>query len=166
MRKSLIPRAPLWLAVALAITTIADRPAHACGPDLPVAMLQRGHGALCTNPALRFSSVLATLTPKASLRSAATSTAEAEQADLRAALLAAQVPAEEIDARSWSVAAYRAQLESPARRDEPPLELPELPEEFRLYLLGARAWHAGDRDEAERRFQSVLELPPAQRRCG
>lgn len=157
------PRA-LWLALALASLPLADRPAHACGPDLPAAMLHRDHAALCTTPALSLSSVLARLTPTSSLRAESKPTADAELADLRVALLDAKLDADSIDARLNTVAAYRQQLEAPARRDEPPLELPEIPEEFRLYLLGARAWHRGDHDQAERRFQAVLALPAAQRR--
>lgn len=156
---------PRWLLLALAILPLADRPAYACGPDLPVAMLQRGHGGLCTNPSLRFASALAQLIPQdLQLRVVDTPTAEAEAADLRAALLAASVPVEHIDARIASVAAYRAQFETPTRSDEPPLALPDLPDEFRLYLLGARAWHRGDRDQAERHFEAVLALPSARRR--
>lgn len=157
-------RKALWFVVALAISPLADRPAHACGPDLPVALLQRGHDALCTSPALRFASTLARHTPASSLKSIDTPTHQAEQADLRAALLDTKLSVDEIEARLQAVAAYRAQLETPSRRDEAPLELPELPDEFRLYLLGARAWHRSEHRDAARYFQAILELPPTKRR--
>jgi hypothetical protein len=153
-----------WLALVLATVSLADRPAHACGPYLATAMLQRDHEALCQTPSLQFASVLAQRTPSSTLQAVATPTDEAEQADLRIAWLDAGLDAEELDARLTMIAAYREQFEDYGRRDQPPLPLPELPAEFRHYLLGARAWHRYEYDDAERHFQAVLELPSTERR--
>lgn len=144
--------------------SVADRPAHACGPDLPKAMLQRDHAALCAAPALRLGPQLARLAPAhVRARANVSTTAEAEQLDLSAALAELGLDPWEIEARLAQVAEYRAQLEDRERHAEPALPLPELPEQFRLYLEGARAWHT-NRGEARASFAAILELPADRRR--
>ncbi|PRQ03019.1 hypothetical protein ENSA5_19580 [Enhygromyxa salina] len=158
------PRSLISVFVLTLGLSLADRPVHACGPDLPRAMLQRDHDALCQAPALRLGPQLARLAPaKVRARANTSTTAEAEQLDLRVALAGLGLDAAELEARLVQVRDYRAQLEDPDRDGEPALELPELPEEFRLYLEGARAWHR-ERGQARSAFAAILELPADRRR--
>lgn len=138
-------------------------PAHACGPNFARSLLGEGDQALCSAPPLDFDSLLATLagtSPALIPEPNPGSVEDDAQSDLRLALVAEGRPAIEIDRIVASWLNYRekiTQVEAPAFPDG-------LPDEFRLYLRGARAWHANDRAAAESWFHAVLELPTERRR--
>jgi tetratricopeptide (TPR) repeat protein len=110
-------------------------------------------------------------------------TAEADLADLRAALAEQKLPAERIAAVAirYEVArqilqafangldAARARLRWDANSPKPPVladvAIPKgLPGEFEQYLRGAVLYYQGKSAEARKHWQAVLDLPPQQSR--
>ena len=146
-----------WLILSL---LSAPRPAAACGPFFPTAMLQRSDAELWAAPLHSFSREVVALYPETSAALTHRSTLQADLDDLGAAMGAAAPRA--------AIEALREKTHSTSWRPPPPptaADIPAgLPEEFTLYLQGAVAWHQGDLDQARARWRAVLALPPAKRR--
>mgnify|MGYP005835622073 CR=1 FL=1 len=88
-------------------------------------------------------------------------TAAADQADLRAALLALEMD----EPRRGALLEQYQNLRQPPRADLASFDCPaDLPLEFALYARGASAFHRGRMDEATRHWRALLGLPASQRR--
>lgn len=178
-------------------------PVLACGPDFPNNLLSGGDAAVLAAPESSFARELMRmnlgwsrfqampLPLHAGDSSYAGQTLDAELADLKAALRAAQVPKEEADRILTSHQAERQKLrdfltavENSQYRwvwdengrhepDHTPPPFPKvefikgLPEEFADYLEGALAWHnpaVQDKTIAREAWERLLARPPAERR--
>ena len=152
-----ITRITILLGLGLAC---APSPAHACGPSFSRSLLSAGDDALCNAPPLDFDALLGALEDRSSDATPNTlDTLRAAEIDLRAALANEGRSAIEIER---VVAAWSSYREHIGELDEPDFPM-ELPEEFALYLRGARAWHRDDHPRAESHFEALLELPAARR---
>ena len=135
--------------------------AAACGPYFPNRLLLQPDRVALTMPAAAFVREIAAIgvRPKHALQAheagdPARATGEADLADLRAA----QVP----EATVAQVAAFREALRHGAAAQ---VVVPAgLPDEVRLYLEGARSFHAGGGDGGRGAWQALLDLPEGQRR--
>ncbi len=187
------PRTPLsWIGRAFAIA-LAAAAAPACGPWFPNQILDAPEGQLARMRPARLALELERLTNEmppppfravVSTESGTNGTGDIDAADVRAAL-----PGPNGDAVAGRYAQLRRTLEdyrvarerwtwladlppthpmANASRTPPPfprLRVPAaLPPEFAGYIGGAIAYHQGRTEEARRCWQSVLALPPDQRR--
>lgn len=170
--------AVIWLGASLAF---------ACGPDFPNTLLDGGDKAVLAAPVADFTRELDRMKlspPNFSANPATNSymqqTAEAELADLRAALRKAKVPTKK---KEEVLKAYRTEREkilhskgesdSNANVEEkskaPKLDMrdvmvpTELPGEFADYFRGAIAYHSGRTNEARMIWEKLLERPKAER---
>lgn len=183
---------PSWIARACAVA-VAAAAAPACGPWFPNQMLDAPDEQLARMRPARLELELERLRPElppppvravVSTVSGTNIAGDIDVADVRAAL-----PGPDGEAVATRYAQLRRTLadylsarerwvwlaDLPAThpmangsRTAPPfprLQVPaELPPEFAGYIRGAIAYHQGRTEEARRCWQSVLALPPAQRR--
>jgi len=143
------------LVVALTACVFAV-PAIACGPDFREPLLADRAATLSQLPEGRFYDEASQLVPVPQPAFKPVERDEWEPAkgptreSIEQQFLGADYPrAQEIRQRVNATIAYAAGA--------------GLPEEARRYLAGAAAFEHDDRDEASRRFASVLELPPSER---
>lgn len=172
------------LVAIVVLVAFGASPAHACGPFLPISILDAA--GLLSVPETPFEHRLRSLTmlptpeflqvdPESDAHRA---TIAADAADLRAALTAAGTTTEAIDRATDALEVARAtvaehQLALDQWREnvawgieEGPaptlgtiaLDI-ELPTEFRLYWQGALAYHRRETTEAEAHWRAVLALP-------
>jgi hypothetical protein len=142
---------------------ILPAPAHACGPEFSRSLLGAGDQALCEAPPLDLDSRLAALAgqPAATIPEPNRLDGEEDaQADLRIALLAEGRSSAEIESIVASWLDYRQHISDV----QAPAFPRDLPDEFALYLRGARAWHRFEYELAEAKFRALLELPAERRR--
>ena len=174
-------------------------PALACGPFFPNSLLNSGSEAVLAMPLANFSNELARLQlPEQKLKAKpsesdfSTQTAEADLADLRAALTRDQLLTSESMA---SLQGYRVEREKlskyrqaavastpsgdgdavdgqPGRTQAAPrpatavcdVSVPAgLPDEFADYFRGSIAWHTGKTNEARSSWETLLHRPAADR---
>jgi tetratricopeptide (TPR) repeat protein len=182
------------LPVAVAILLLAAQRAAACGPFFPNTIIDQGDHRLLGAPEGRFFGMAAGLAPSGTepLRAHKPEdcddrhrpTAEADLADLRAALAQQKLPAEKIatvarqyDAARQTLLAFAGELDTARRRaaraepNSPKLPvlgdvaIPQgLPIEFEQYFRGAVLYYQGKGAEARKCWQAVLDLPPQQSR--
>jgi hypothetical protein len=143
------------LVIALG-ACVAAAPASACGPDFPQLLLADRAATLSQLPEGRFYDEAARLVPvpqpsfkpveRDEWRPVEAPTRESIEQQV---LGADSARAQEIRQRVNAAIAYAAGA--------------GLPEEARRYLAGAAAFEHDDREEAARRFASVLELPSVER---
>ncbi|HEY0232875.1 MAG TPA: hypothetical protein VGC55_16640 [Dokdonella sp.] len=143
------------LVIALAACAVAA-PASACGPDFPEQLLADRAATLSQLPEGHFYDEAARLVPvpqpafKPVERDEWQPVKGPTRESIEQQLLGADYArALEIRQRVSAAVAYAAGA--------------GLPEEARRYLAGAAAFAHDDREEAQHRFTSVLELPPAER---
>jgi len=179
---------------AAAIVCLPPEAGRACGPFFPPTVLHLPDQAVLQAPLGEFRVELARLggeirAPFRSVGSDKTpsaQTAEADLADLTAALAGPGLSAprrrkligqyaaarQELcsyadrlsEWRSWSRYRRKKRSKSPPPAPAVP-DLPEaIPEEFRLYVRGAYAFHGGDRQAAVDLWSRLLELPEKRRR--
>jgi hypothetical protein len=162
--------------------------AAACGPFFPNTIIDQGDRQLLTAPEGRFFEMAATLASATTCPFKAIKpedcndfhrpTAEADLADLRAALAEQKLPAEKLDALVKEYAAGREKLRAfasqrdtdreegrPGAKSPKPPALGEvavpkgLPAEFEGYFRGAVLYYQGKPAEARQCWQAVLDLP-------
>ncbi|MBS0589225.1 MAG: hypothetical protein JSR65_01140 [Proteobacteria bacterium] len=136
---------------------LCPRPGLACGPEFPVELLRDRSWTLDKLPEGAFAF-------EAAHWVVPTSTFKAVDDDEEYVDGQSRGLRERIERRWWGerydrVAAARAAGDANVAY----AAAQGLPEEARRYLAGALAWSKRDADEAQRRFRSVLDLPPAER---
>lgn len=150
------PRLAKLSALAALATT-----AFACGPWFPSTVIDKGDAGLLAAPSISFERLLEAALPSADFSAKSppleserqSRTFDAEQSDLRAAGASDEV-----------ITAYRDRRAENATNPDASASVARLPQEFALYLAGARAYRAADYPKARQSFADVLDLPEAKRR--
>lgn len=128
----------------------------ACGPDYPNCYLSNSAEDIAVLPTLGFEAELLRILPqetrdtasKKRLRSSKADT-DAEWTEVRTALRTSGISPVSIDSEVHTYDRHHPSI--------------FLPEEFRLYARGARAWAAGDETEAQNAWRELLALPEKER---
>lgn len=148
------PRFVRWLVAALLVAL----PALACGPDFPDRFLLGRRRLLRDAPRTDFAREVAAIAP-------APATQRADDPDEQAATRAADL--EDLRAQPGGERLVQAydRARTAMRTKSGDVTLPAgLPREIQLYASGARAFHAGNVDEARAKFAELLALPERARR--
>lgn len=144
------------LRAALVTLALTALPAAACGPEFPPDLLTDRHGSLFDLIDGTFDFEASRLAPKPSTAFTPNENSWAAPGEARA----------EIEKKELGEQGYeRAEAVRTAADDASAYAAGEgFSDEVRLYLAGARAFHAGEYDTARARFDAVIALPADQQR--
>ena len=172
MRRWFASAATLIVAAVVGFA-LTPAPLEACAPDFPNQLLLMGDEAVTHLEAANRMAELKRIAEAAGWleglhkprrvhedHAPAAETGRVERDEIKHALVGLGVDGQEIKDIDEALIEMRAQLLSNPRDAEIPAALPD---EFRLYLQGAKAYRSGDQAHARERWEAVLALPRDQR---